>query len=381
MSVNGKTINLCMIVKNESRVIERCLASVLPLIDSWVIVDTGSTDGTQEKIKKFFENVGIEGKLFERTWKNFGHNRSEALELAQKESGCDYSLMIDADEILNFEPGFDPAAFKASLSADLYNIFSIFNGTKYHRPQMTSNHKPFYYRGVLHEYVDCKEEIKSKDFARGFHNTPIQDGARAQNPQKYADDAKVFEEALKGEVDPKDFNRYHFYLAQCYRDSAQWDKAIEMYKKRASLGGWNEEVFFSLYQVGRIMEVNDKSLIDDIIKIYCDAFYACPFRAESLWAAARICRLNGRFDQAYTFSRQAAKLPMPEGALFVGQPIYEWMVLDEFAISAYWTGHYRESRQAGIKLLQDGKYPPDQKGRIEANLKFASEALLTEGGV
>ena len=38
-----KTINLCMIVKNEAHVIERCLASVLPLIDKWSIVDTGST--------------------------------------------------------------------------------------------------------------------------------------------------------------------------------------------------------------------------------------------------------------------------------------------------------------------------------------------------
>jgi len=378
--MSGKTINLCMIVKNESRVIERCLASVLPVIDKWIIVDTGSTDGTQEKIKKFFENVGIEGQLFERPWKDFGHNRTEALEFARQHSGCDYSLMIDADEILNFEPGFDPDKFKQNLTAELYNIFAMFGGTKYHRPQMTLNSKPFYYRGVLHEYVDCKEEIKTKDFAQGFFNTPIQDGHRAESPDKYAKDARLLEEALKGEVDPKDFNRYHFYLAQCYRDSQQWDKAIEVYKKRASLGGWNEEVFFSLYQVGRIMEIQDKCLIDDIIKVYFDAYQNCPFRAESLWAAARLCRLAGRFDQAYTFAKQAVKLPCPVGALFVGQPIYDWMAIDEFAISAYWTGKYRESRQAGIKLLQDNKIPPDQRPRIEQNLKFASESLLNEGG-
>ena len=81
-----KTITLCMIVKDEARVIERCLASVLPLIDYWVIVDTGSTDGTQEKIRKFFENVGIPGELHERPWKDFGHNRSEALELARSKA-------------------------------------------------------------------------------------------------------------------------------------------------------------------------------------------------------------------------------------------------------------------------------------------------------
>ena len=46
------TICLNMIVKNESRVIKRCLESVKGFIDYWVIVDTGSEDGTQDMIKK-----------------------------------------------------------------------------------------------------------------------------------------------------------------------------------------------------------------------------------------------------------------------------------------------------------------------------------------
>lgn len=116
-------ISLVMIVKNESHVIERCLASVLPVIDTWVIVDTGSTDGTQQKIKDFFDRVGIPGKLYERPWVDFGHNRSELLELARPEA--DYSLMIDADEILEFEdPNFDPDTFKNSLTKDLYDVFA-----------------------------------------------------------------------------------------------------------------------------------------------------------------------------------------------------------------------------------------------------------------
>ena len=47
-AVKQQTLCLCMIVKNESRVIERCLSAVRPLIDYWVISDTGSTDGTQD---------------------------------------------------------------------------------------------------------------------------------------------------------------------------------------------------------------------------------------------------------------------------------------------------------------------------------------------
>ena len=270
-----KTITLCMIVKNESHVIERCLSSVLPIIDRWVIVDTGSTDGTQQKIKDFFDRNGIPGELFERPWKDFGYNRSEALELAQK-TDTDYAFMIDADEILVFEPGFDPVKFKENLNADLYNIFAQFGQTRYHRPQMTSNKKPFYYRGVLHEYVDCKEPIGTREFARGFMNTPIQDGARSSDPEKYKKDAIKFEEALaSGTVDEKDFNRYHFYLAQSYRDSNQWEPALQAYLKRADLGGWNEEVFYSLYQAGRIMEILEKP-VDNIIQVYFRAYQSAP---------------------------------------------------------------------------------------------------------
>ena len=48
-----------MIVKNEAHVIERCLQSVKSIIDYWVIVDTGSTDGTQKIIKKYLKNMKL----------------------------------------------------------------------------------------------------------------------------------------------------------------------------------------------------------------------------------------------------------------------------------------------------------------------------------
>src|SRR5574340_542399 len=94
-----KTICLNMIVKNESKVIERCLASVKPIIDTWVIVDTGSTDGTQAIVREFLKD--IPGELHERPWVNFGHNRNEALELARGKA--DYLLLIDADDKLAYE--------------------------------------------------------------------------------------------------------------------------------------------------------------------------------------------------------------------------------------------------------------------------------------
>src|SRR4029077_16141857 len=104
-----KTVCVNMIVKNEKDVIIRCLESVLPLVEYWVIVDTGSTDGTQKIIKDFMKEKKVKGELFERPWKNFEHNRNEALGLAKGKA--DYVLFIDADEYLVFEKDFKRPVF------------------------------------------------------------------------------------------------------------------------------------------------------------------------------------------------------------------------------------------------------------------------------
>ena len=371
----SKKIVLCMIVKNEAHVIERCLASTLPVIDTYCIVDTGSTDGTQEKIKKFFDQLGIEGQVHDRPWVSFGHNRTEALELARPLG--DYSLMIDADEILEFAGDFDPEKFKAQLDKDMYGVFAKYGATKYHRPQFTSNNKRFYYRGVCHEYVACHDKDTTHGFINGFINRPIQDGARSKDPEKYKKDAKLFEDALaSGTTDPADINRYHFYMAQSYRDSGQFEKAIEAYQKRADLGGWNEEVFYSLFQVGKIKEHLGKYTLDEIVKHYVDAYNVAPFRAETLWSAAKLCQSYGRYDQAWRLIKQAVKLPLPEGALFVIEFIYEWAALDTFASLAYWVEEYELCLKAINSLLNNPKVPTQERDRLEKNKQLVTQHIL-----
>ena len=63
-------------------------------------MDTGSDDGTQNIVREFFHD--IPGELHERPWVDFAHNRSQALALAR--SHGDYSLIIDADDVLELPP-------------------------------------------------------------------------------------------------------------------------------------------------------------------------------------------------------------------------------------------------------------------------------------
>lgn len=82
-------ISLVMIVKNESLLLEKCLASVKPIVDEFVILDTGSTDGTQEIIKKY-------GTLHEMPFTNFVDTKNHALSLATGR----YIMLLDADKTI-----------------------------------------------------------------------------------------------------------------------------------------------------------------------------------------------------------------------------------------------------------------------------------------
>ena len=133
-----------MIVKNESKVIERCLSSIKHMIDYWVIVDTGSTDGTQKIICEYLKD--IPGELHERPWENFEHNRNEALVLA-KDKG-DFLLFIDADEQLVFEEGYKEPAFDKDC---YFASVRLSNNYDYQRAALISTNIPWRWEGVLHE--------------------------------------------------------------------------------------------------------------------------------------------------------------------------------------------------------------------------------------
>src|ERR1043166_1052388 len=187
MNAAGQTICLNMIVKNEAPVIRRCLTSVRPLIDYWVIADTGSTDGTQDLIRDCLRDVP--GELHERPWKDFAHNRTEALALARGHG--DYVFVIDADEVLEIAPDF----VLPTLTADSYDLRMFYGGISYLRKQLVRNALPWRYEGIMHEYITCAA-ARSEQFLRGLQTMPHHDGARARDPDTYKNDARLLEQAL-----------------------------------------------------------------------------------------------------------------------------------------------------------------------------------------
>lgn len=353
-----------MIVKNEAPVIRRCLDSVRPLIDYWVIVDTGSSDGTQAVIREHLRD--LPGELHERPWRDFAHNRSEALALARPHG--DYSLIIDADDHLEIPAGFVLPA----LDADAYSLDIHFGGTRYQRVQLVRNTLPWCYRGVLHEFLDCKGARPAGHLGLIMHCN--HDGARRRDPQTYRRDAAVLDAALRQESDPFLRARYTFYLAQSYRDCGAAAEAQACYLRRAELGYWDQEVYISLYQAGKLAVTLGQPL--DAVLAWClRASDLVPSRAEALHWASLQCRLAGRNQAGYQLAQRGLALAVPGDGLFVEPWIYQYGLLDEYAVNAYWAGQYQDSLGACLKILAHPACPEDQRARIAANAEFALQRL------
>lgn len=356
------TVVLNMIVRNEAPVIHRCLDSVRGLVDAWVIVDTGSTDGTQDAIRGHMAAQRLPGELHERPWQDFAHNRSEALTLARQHA--DYTLLLDADDMLRAPPGYE----WPMLTADAYRFEFVDGGVRYQRPCLVRNAVLWRYEGVLHEFLTGGDG--NGPTLSGAHIERTHDGARARDPQKFYKDAAVLEKALETERDPMMVARYRFYLAQSYRDAGEREKAVEQYLMRATLGQWREEVCVSLYQAARLK----KQLgcpDQDVLDLYARAFMVAPTRAEGLHGAAQVSRVAGDHAGAYHLARLGLQCAMPGDALFVEPHVYRFDLLDEVAINGYWAGHNKESLIACVDLMLSGNCPNHEWARVADNARHA----------
>ncbi len=353
--------NIClnMIVKNEAHVIERCLASVKPWVTRWLIVDTGSTDGTQDVIRRFMQ--GVPGALHERPWRNFGHNRNEALELARGEA--DYLLFIDADEVLHVPSGF---AWPV-LQHEAFGFDCRYNETRYQRNTLVATRLPWHWEGVIHEFL-TSEVAHTWQRLPGPEIWVNHDGARAHDPQTYLRDIALLEAALKDEPGNA---RYAFYLAQSYNDSGQLAASRERYLLRATMGGWEEERWTAQFRAAQLAE--RLQLPPALVRSeFLSAYQARPSRAEPLYELARFHRERQEHYLALLFAQQAATVKLPADTLFVIASVYQWRAIDELAVAASWCVEHRDGpgRRAMQQLVENQLYPASEAARIEGNRIF-----------
>ncbi len=362
----NQTICLAMIVKNETKVLQRCFDSLCHVIDYWVICDTGSTDGTQEFIKNYWENKGIKGELYQHEWKNFGHNRSLLMKNAKGKA--DYIITLDADEVFVFDDNFE----MPNLDKDMYFIWTHKGTIKYQRLQLVSDKFDWFYNGVCHEYLTHIEKEgnipQTKDIIKGMHNVPYPDGARSSDPNKYRRDALIFEMALLEE--PNNI-RYVYYLAQSYRDYQDFDNAIKYYKKRVEMVPKcvSEETYYAQYQIG-LCKILKGEPFDNYAIDLLKAYNIRPTRLEAAHIFVKESRNNGLARVAFQQFKHLMDVPdlHTNDTSFIITEIYDWSMLNELSLVAAMSGCYDDAVKIIERILKEEKYPDGTKHMLEHNM-------------
>jgi glycosyltransferase involved in cell wall biosynthesis len=359
-----------MIVKDESHIIHEVLQCTKDLIDTYCILDTGSTDNTIQIIKNFFEIHEIPGEVHESPWKGFGESRSEALSLC--DGKMDYIFMIDADDLVTYPPNFK--AFLKNrleeLNPNALNINIKRGNIDYQRTQMFKAGDGWKYVGALHEYpTNDKPNNKFGLLPPEIYMTGRTLGNRSFQEDKYLRDAATL--LAEVEKDPEN-ERNVFYLAQSYRDGGNVLEAIKWYEKRYEMGKWKEEQAVSAMNLAKLYLPDQEKAKEWAWK----AHECSPGRCESLVFYAGYCRSQNLFSQElFSMIMYASTIPKPQQqVLFVESDCYDWRVWDELTVISCFTGHSDIAKKACLKLLHEDKFPPEQRKRIEANMRAILDA-------
>jgi tetratricopeptide (TPR) repeat protein len=324
------TLCLNMIVKNESNIITRLFDSVLKIIDCYCICDTGSTDDTVSIIQNYFKKNIIPGKVVYEPFKNFCHNRNFSLNSAIGMS--DYILLMDADMILEIKD-FNKNEL---LIADSHSILQGNDDFYYDNMRIVKNNGLYSYCGVTHEYINTpSNNIKYSISKNKLFIRDIGDGGSKSN--KVERDIKLLTDGINEEPTNA---RYHFYLANSYHDCGKYTEAIEIYKKRIHLGGWNQEVWYSFYRLGNCYK--NTGDISKAIITWMDGYDYLPERLEGIYQIIMHYRIISKHKLAFMFYELALKILQKnnhiDGYLFLHKDVYSYKLYYEYTIIASWLG-------------------------------------------
>ena len=356
-----------MIVKDEEHVIRGTLEKLVNQItfSYWVICDTGSTDNTREIVTDFFREQGIPGELLQHEWRDFGHNRTLALQGAYKKA--DYIFIFDADDTIHGTVKIP------KLTHDFYKL-KFGHGFTYYRPLLVTAHKKTKFMGVLHEYLSLEEKVSPTEgtIEGDYYVDSGKTGSRSRDKDKYLKDALILKAAYQKEVETKGGleNRYAFYCAQSFKDANKSDDAIEWYTLVADkLNSWVQERYYSCIMLG--FQYRGKGNFQKALEYFLKAEQFDPDRAEGVIFAIEMLKDAGLHSLVMLlYEKHKNYNKTPQDKLFLFSDFYRDVLEFNASISAFYAGNKQVSYTCIKKIILNNIAQPPILDRAFKNLRF-----------
>lgn len=210
------TVSVCMIVKDEEKVLGRCLASLKELADEIIVVDTGSTDRTKQIAAEYTD------KIYDFKWNyDFAAARNYSFSKATK----DYIYAADADEVIDDDNRQRFLLLKQKLLPEIeivqmkyanqLSFNTTYNFDEEYRPKLYKRLRSFRWIEPVHESVELNPVVYDSDIV--ILHMPVSGHAGR--------DFQAFQRTIKqfGKLSPKLYEMYarELYIAGKAKDFAE----------------------------------------------------------------------------------------------------------------------------------------------------------------
>ena len=367
-------IALLMILKNEEKRLSVSLKSVIGIVKSLVIYDTGSTDNTLQILRDFSSENNIELHLKQGDFVDFSVSRNVSLDFADSFDNIDFLLLLDCNDELQGGENLLKLATE-HLDTD-FNAFLLcqhwWSGKydKYFNTRFLRSRSEWRYKGSVHEYLaNMNKDRNGTVFKSPDDIILYQD--RTQDDDKTSkrfvrDKTLLLADYKQNPTEPRTL----FYLAQTCACLKQKEEAFYYYKLRSELEGFQEEKFHAYLRAGNLSQQLCHDWYDTL-SYYMKAVEHSN-RAEPLIRIADHYNKQKNWILSFHFSQWACYLEYPKDAiLFVDKYDYEYTRWHLLGIVAYYCGKYEEGKNACLKAIEKGLNTELDK----SNLKFYTDKL------
>ena len=362
-------IILLLMIRNESKIIKRCLEHAHNICDAIFILDTGSDDNTIEVATETCQTIGKPFSIKQKPWKNFGYNRSCSMYLCQQfcnslgwNPSSTYALALDADMNLVVKDTFD----KNKLTRIAYTLTQHSHSIDWKNVRFMRLSEPWKCIGSTHEYWTCNKDSQLYGSCE-MDTIYIDDkGDGGCKSDKYERDLRLLtEEHSEG----KNVIRCTFYIAQTYKCMGEYEKAIEWYKKRIALGGFYGEVEQAMCEIvvcslklspPNVKQAEEYAMLGAVIH----------HRLEPFCCLIEHFRTNSDHENAYKYYKIAkglVRVPKYYG-LFKEYDKYEYKLDYEYTIFGFYLHDKKD--KAYKKSIQHLKKYDTHFENVLSNLRY-----------
>lgn len=329
------SISLCMIVKNEEKMLGACLNSIKDLVDEIIIVDTGSDDNTKEIAKEFTDLI------YDFEWvDDFAAARNFAFSKGTK----DYLMWLDADDFIypldqhkfrelkkNLNPDVDVVIMNYNLGVDGDGKAKV----QFKRERLIKKSRNYQWVEPVHEYVEF-------NYGHNILYSDIAISHRQKNNRITDRNLKIIEKVLKekGELHP----RLLYYYGRELTANQRFKEAIEAFdgfllKDNLNSASFYLTVFQDMYHCYN--ELNDK---ESAIKSLLRSFEYIPPRGEIICKIAYYFKEQEKIQNAISWFQVALNLTKPNEELgYIADDLWGFIPATELSTIYLMQGNFKEA--------------------------------------